>query len=245
MPVALLVHGEKLEDSNPSQMIQSLVAEQGTLVPSFQPPETFYLRRSDPFPRDDSYSISPEETSVRVESVVQIMARSDATVASLAATTADRSSSISIGQGAAVIWAGTEQGLWFTRYTHLTSISSPRLPTEIEQRLSTLASLPANWDSYGAVQPSIRAVIAMRKVVEHVSGKMQHMPTPFITPGHSGGIGAEWRFQDKTELYVEVEYDGTLSYLLVTPRTDGGENETEAALQALGDLDAVLATIRS
>ena len=104
-----------------------------------------------------------------------------------------------------------------------------RLPDSILERLNRFATLPENWDSYGAPPISQKiidwAVSTLREILR--IGKKE-IPLPFIAPAGDGRIVMEWKTELGKELILDVPPNTEpLSFLLVEPTEDGGEIETE------------------
>lgn len=96
-----------------------------------------------------------------------------------------------------------------------TVVGSDQLPLEIEQRLRHLASLQTNWDSYGALPVSRVALEKTRKLLFHLySLNLPYLPPPFIAPDPEGGLGLEWDFGPRGEVYLEISSKGQMTYVL-------------------------------
>ena len=97
------------------------------------------------------------------------------------------------------------------------------------ERLNRFATLPENWDSYGAPPISQKiidwAVSTLREILR--IGKKE-IPLPFIAPAGDGRIVMEWKTELGKELILDVPPNAEpLSFLLVEPTEDGGETEIE------------------
>ena len=108
-----------------------------------------------------------------------------------------------------------------------------RLPDSVLDRLNRFASLPKNWDSYGALPISPKtidwAVSTLREIF--MMGKKE-IPLPFIAPAGDGRIVMEWKTELGKELILDVPPNTEpLSFLLVEPTEDGGEVETEDVIE--------------
>lgn len=91
-------------------------------------------------------------------------------------------------------------------------------------RLVSLASLPAGWDSYDADSISRDALAGAKSVIARVV--IQTGAHPYaIRPLVDGGVQIVWRGSD-TEVEVDVSPDETLGYLLVR-NPDGDSQYTE------------------
>jgi hypothetical protein len=92
-------------------------------------------------------------------------------------------------------------------------------------RAVQIGKLGANWDSYDAqaIRPAAldaALLLAVRSCVFLVHNNLP-LVEPFLVPTPAGGVGLEWAF-DGSELEVEIEDAGKLSYLAVE-----GEKEDE------------------
>ena len=115
------------------------------------------------------------------------------------------------------------------------SIGSRRageLPEFVLDRLSMLAQLPADWDSYGA--PPINADTTKRaaSTLSEILGTGEvEVPLPFIAPAGDGTIVMEWKTDAGKELILDVPPDdGPLTFLLVEPTESGKELELEETI---------------
>lgn len=53
----------------------------------------------------------------------------------------------------------------------------------------------------------------------------------------------EWKLESGKELLLDVSSDAEVSYLLVTPLPDGGEEEIDRDIQSNEDLDELFRTL--
>ena len=124
------------------------------------------------------------------------------------------------------------------------SRSPERLPKSVLDRLNTLAQLPQNWDSYGAPPISDSAIQEAKSVLlKACTPRGFELPLPFVSPTGEGGIGMEWKLESGKELLLEVSSNAEVSYLLVTPLPDGGEEEIDRDIQSNEDLDELFRTL--
>jgi hypothetical protein len=73
-------------------------------------------------------------------------------------------------------------------------------------RLSEIASLERNWDSYGSEPPTPQSISAARDLIERVVAVAAEAGSPFsIAPLSGGGVQIEWR---RGVDVIEVEIDG-------------------------------------
>ena len=87
------------------------------------------------------------------------------------------------------------------------------------QRIAEMTELPPNWDSYGGVPPTARAVAeacllieAVAEAHERIAGVRQ---APWTSaPIADGGLHIEW-LGDRCRIEVQVSPSGELGYLLV------------------------------
>lgn len=112
------------------------------------------------------------------------------------------------------------------------------------QRLGELATLPEDWDSYGAAPIDAGAVERAEHIMSHVSlqGDSVH-PTPepyFVGPIPDGGIEIEWRHAGQ-RLDIDVRPDGRFDALRVMGSGPYAERWAESDLSER----AVIEVIRS
>lgn len=81
------------------------------------------------------------------------------------------------------------------------------------ERLTELAALEPDWDSYGGLPPTARAVEAARRLLKDVMDRTGKAPTA-VLPFPSGGLQAIWERCDN-ELQVDIGPDGAFGYLSV------------------------------
>jgi hypothetical protein len=58
-----------------------------------------------------------------------------------------------------------------------------------------------------------------------------------------GGVGLEWKLESGKELLLEVSPAGDMSYLLVVPKPEGGEEETEDVVKGSQELESLFQII--
>lgn len=120
---------------------------------------------------------------------------------------------------------------------------SSSLPPELSDRLNRLATLPQNWNSYGAAPINPEAKQRARGIIRRVlalAGK--DIVLPFVAPSPDGGIELEWITSSGKELMLEIPPNGEpIAFLLVEPTGTGGEHETEGTI---GDLYTLKEVVR-
>ena len=119
--------------------------------------------------------------------------------------------------------------------------ASRRLSKELERRLREFTGYQRDWDGYGAPPISPKAVSRAKSVIAQAPIR-QKAPNPFVSPTRHGGIGMEWKLDDRKELLLEVSRDGGLSYLLVVRRPDGEEEETEGVVGSAEEFGELFTT---
>ncbi len=103
-----------------------------------------------------------------------------------------------------------------TQWSGVTPLSEASLWLRSAQRkISTLAQLPENWDSYGSPAIHQAAIEQAAEVLACLSDL--DLPDPHIVPVPGGGIQLELQ-QEKRELEIEILPDGSIEYLLVAER---------------------------
>ena len=123
-----------------------------------------------------------------------------------------------------------------------TSKKGVPLPAELSQRLEHLASLPQNWDSYGAAPICPTVIKRAREVLQEalaVGGN--DIPLPFIAPSPDGGLELEFETESRKELMLDIPpAEGPLAFLLVEPTSQGQERETEGTINGSHSLEEVI-----
>lgn len=113
--------------------------------------------------------------------------------------------------------------------------SGTTLPATVSARLLELTRLEADWDSYGALPMSNRAVAAAGALISRILARSGDRGVPHeITPIADGGVSLEWRYPSR-ELGLNACPEGGWSYLLVE-RDEKGRHYTEG--YDLSDEDA-------
>ncbi len=125
-------------------------------------------------------------------------------------------------------------------------VGTARVPKELEARLEEIGRLDKNWNSYGAPPVAEHAIEKARSVLSRACGDDGlGFPAPFVAPGPHGGVGIEWRFGSGKELILDVDPDEPISYLLVLPALEGGEEtEIEEVLVDDQELDELLQSLK-
>ena len=109
------------------------------------------------------------------------------------------------------------------------------------ERLTELARLEHDWDSYGADPPAPRAISMATAMVERTAGRFDESGIPReIMPIADGGIQLEWR-DTVGELALNAAPDGTWSSLLVQ---HGPEGRTFEEAYGLTDADVLALALR-
>lgn len=127
---------------------------------------------------------------------------------------------------------------------HLTGYMTG-LPLPWIQRLRELQQLPAGWDSYDARSVSLEVIEKTKSVLlDAISPGGLGPPALFIAPTSNGGIGLEWKLESGKEFVLEIPPEGNMSYLLVVPKAEGGEEETEGIVQSPQELQRLLRTLK-
>lgn len=109
---------------------------------------------------------------------------------------------------------------------------SAPLPPELSDRLKHLATLPQNWDSYGAAPISPETISRVRSMLRQIlAAGGDNPPLPFIAPASEGTIVLEWKTGRGKELILDVPHgDEPISFLLVEPQGPEAEKETEGVI---------------
>ena len=104
------------------------------------------------------------------------------------------------------------------------------------ERLAEFAALSSNWDSYGGLPASPRAVSAATELLVLLADYLPDLDperlVPFaVAPIADGGVQLEWRRQ-RHDLEVEIAPGGELGYLLIERLGDRREFREESNVLA-------------
>lgn len=92
------------------------------------------------------------------------------------------------------------------------------------EQLAGFAALPPDWDSYGGVPSSPRAVSTATELLVLVADRLAHREpsaiVPYaVAPIADGGVQIEWHGpRQEIEIEIEVGPNGRLNYLLIEGR---------------------------
>jgi hypothetical protein len=111
---------------------------------------------------------------------------------------AETLSNTGIGSYSAIFTLPDEGPRWISAVRYL----GPASRFEFLRRLERIASLTANWDSYGAFPLSQHVITRVRDFVDTLIE--QGVPLPHVAPSSSGAIVVEWRDGERV---VEFEFD--------------------------------------
>ncbi len=117
----------------------------------------------------------------------------------------------------------------FTQVTPLTR-ATPWLRAA-QLKISELAKLAENWDSYGSPRIQSAAIEQASRALDCLSSI--NLPPPQIFPVPGGGIQMEFE-QNGRELEIEFMPDGAIGYLMVADNGEMREGPISPALS--GDL---------
>ncbi len=118
-------------------------------------------------------------------------------------------------------------------------------PLSYYQRLTELSMLQADWDSYGALPISDRAVDRARRFLFEL---VQEFPeagdiSPYtVAPLPHGGVQLEWRGPQKA-LEIEIDAAGRFSSLLVEDHETGRTYDERGRVSAAAAVDLVSAVL--
>jgi hypothetical protein len=99
------------------------------------------------------------------------------------------------------------------QWSPVRSLQSPTWLKEIYDRISSLAKLEENWDSYRGLPVALGAASTIRVLLSNLD--IENMPRPHVAAIPDGGIGLHWRV-GKRDLEIEVEPNGKSVHLLRT-----------------------------
>ena len=108
------------------------------------------------------------------------------------------------------------------------------------ERLDELSMLEPDWDSYGGLPPTARAIgLASRVIVESVA-QTGGAPSD-VLPLPAGGLQLVWA-HDPDELQIDVGPEGVLGYLMIR-RGEGPPSMSEGDDISLTDVLALVAQL--
>lgn len=121
------------------------------------------------------------------------------------------------------------------------------LPQELSDRLEYLASLPQDWDSYGAARIGGEAIERTKQVLLEVLALANGaVPLPFIGPANDGTLVLEWKTPAGKELILDIPLGAEpLPFLLVEPQGPEGEVETEGVIDKTWPLAEVIRRLQA
>ena len=100
-------------------------------------------------------------------------------------------------------------------------------------RLDELSALEEDWDSYGGLPPTARAIGMASRLIVEASTQAGDVPSA-VMPFPNGGLQVTWE-RGRDELQVDVGPDGALGYLTVH-RGEGDPVMAEAEKVSLTDI---------
>jgi hypothetical protein len=104
-------------------------------------------------------------------------------------------------------------------------------------RLDELSALQTDWDSYGALPPTARAIGVASRLIVEATTRVGDVPSA-VMPFPNGGLQVIWE-RGQNELQVDVDPKGCLGYLTIH-RGDGEPAMTEADDVSLVDILAMI-----
>jgi hypothetical protein len=113
-------------------------------------------------------------------------------------------------------------------------------------RIDALLELRPDWDTYGGLPPTGRALETARLLVARIAARFAdgvgERSLPYdVAPIPNGGVGLEWRV-DNASIEVWIGPDGLLGYLIA----EGSEDERrfhEAASASPEELEALMGRV--
>jgi len=119
------------------------------------------------------------------------------------------------------------------QWSPVKSMESPVWLREAYDRISALAALKNNWDTYGGLPVASRAILGARVLLSNLD--LEGFPKPHLAPIPDGGIGLHWRILGR-DLEIEVEASGVVRYL----KTHVGGESTDGEVRSLQDAQEAL-----
>jgi hypothetical protein len=114
------------------------------------------------------------------------------------------------------------------QWSPVRSLQSPVWLREVYDRISALAELEQNWDSYGGLPVASEAISMARVLLSKLD--LEDLPKPHVTAIPDGGIGLHWRIA-KRDLEIEIEPTGEIHRL----KTDVGGDSVHGDVRTLRD----------
>jgi len=119
------------------------------------------------------------------------------------------------------------------QWSPVKSLQSPAWLKETYDRITSLADLKENWDSYGGLPVAPKAISRARFLLSNLD--VEDMPRPHVAAIPDGGVGLHWRVADR-DLEVEVEANGDVHFL----RTNAGKEPKSVDVHSWSGAQAVL-----
>jgi hypothetical protein len=108
-------------------------------------------------------------------------------------------------------------------------------------RLDELSGLQQDWDSYGGLPPTARAIGAASRLIVEASTQAEDLPSA-VMPFPDGGLQVIWEHA-QDELQIDVGPVGSLGYLAIH-RGEGTPLMTEGDGISLADALVMVAQLR-
>jgi hypothetical protein len=116
------------------------------------------------------------------------------------------------------------------------------------EKLAEFAALKRDWDSYGGLPASPRAVSGATELLILLADRLAHLPPeaiiPYtVAPIADGGIQLEWHGRER-EIEVDIGPSGALGYLVIEGQGDQRRfhEQSDVSLEsALSQIDSALA----
>jgi len=129
----------------------------------------------------------------------------------------------------------------FARIDRRTSLldDDPAWLEPLITRLTTIAQLPPNWDSYAAPQISIDAIRSAMNVMKfHTTW---NTPSPEVVPMSSGGVQLEWH-ENGIDLEITCSSDGSIEFWTEDRRSSA--TSTGSVRRVSGELERAIAALQ-
>jgi hypothetical protein len=115
-----------------------------------------------------------------------------------------------------------------------TKVTAQRSLVPVLQRIADMADLPSNWDSYGALPLTARAVARACLLVTAIAEEGEPSGNRLLpwtsAPIADGGLQIEWTCET-ARIDVQVSPDGTLGYLIQRGTAEAAEYQEDEDLE--------------
>lgn len=123
---------------------------------------------------------------------------------------------------ASVVRTYKQKGRSYTVNLIAQRLELPEWFNSVVNDLGQIATLPENWDSYGALPVSGEAITSSLVVLSHLISYA--LPRPQVGPTVRGGVEFEWH-KDGVDLEIQTEISGIHFYFRIEGHPEGEREE--------------------